>query len=132
MWYCVTMDKFFTSVKLFDSLLERGFYACGTTKQNRKGHPSSLNLGDKAHNRGALEVRMHIDRKMAAVHWMDTKGVHFLSTAANPVTMYGVQVVRNSQGEKKEVPTSPIQLLYVGTMRGVDTQDQLRTSFFTQ
>ena len=61
MWYYVTMDNFFTSVKLFDNLLERGFYACGIARQDWKSYSSSLDLEDKAHNKGALEVRMHVD-----------------------------------------------------------------------
>jgi hypothetical protein len=69
---------------LYEDLLRRKFYAVGTARQGRVGFPSSLNVGDKG-VRGTLKVRVHKDRKMAAIHWSDIKGVHFLSTAANPV-----------------------------------------------
>ena len=37
--YC---DNFFSSPKLFDELLQRKLYACGTIRQNRKGFPEDL------------------------------------------------------------------------------------------
>jgi hypothetical protein len=95
------------------------------------GFPSSLHLPEKGKWR-SLQIRMHRDRRMAAVHWYDTKGVHFLSTAADPVELYGVTTLRRQGGCAIDVPTSPIQLLYTENMRGVDTQDQYRAAFSTQ
>jgi hypothetical protein len=69
---------------------------------------------------------------MAAVHWYDTKGVHFLSTAIDPVELYGITTKRRQGGAAVDVPTSPIQLMYAENMRGVDTQDQYRAGFSTQ
>ena len=36
------IDNFFTSVPLYQSLLENGMYACGTAKKNSTGFPKSL------------------------------------------------------------------------------------------
>jgi hypothetical protein len=69
---------------------------------------------------------------MAAVHWSDTKGVHFLSTAADPVQLYGVKTMRRQGGSAVAMPTFPIQIMYAENMRGVDTQDQYRAGFSTQ
>jgi hypothetical protein len=69
---------------------------------------------------------------MAAVHWYDTKGVHFLSTAADLVQLYGVTTKCQQGGATVDVPMCPIQLMYAENMWGVDTQDQYRSGFSTQ
>lgn len=38
----IYFDNFFTSKYLLESLLERGFYGCGTARSNRKGFPDAL------------------------------------------------------------------------------------------
>jgi hypothetical protein len=74
---------------LYDDLLKCGFYAVGTARQGRIGFPSSLHLPEKE-KCGSLQIRMHRNRRMAAIHWYDTKGIHFLSTTVDPVQVYGV------------------------------------------
>ena len=130
-WYTIAMDNYFTSPMLFENLLNRGFYAVGTARQGRVGFPRSLCVPEKT-PRGSLEIRVHRDREMAAIHWQDTKGVSFLSTAADPMVRGGTTTTRHTSRGKSEIPTSPIQKLYSSTMRGVDTQDQLRASYTTQ
>lgn len=39
MGYSVTMDRYFSSPKLFETLLDNGIYATGTVNPNRKGFP---------------------------------------------------------------------------------------------
>jgi hypothetical protein len=129
--YTVVTDNYFTSPMLYEDLLSRGFYAVGTVRQGRGAFPTSLHMPEKG-NRGSLQIRMHRERRMAAVHWYDSKGVHFLSTAADPVQLYGVTTMRRQGGAALPVPTSPIQLMYADNMRGVDTQDQYRAGFSTQ
>jgi len=68
MFYRVAMDNFFSSVKLFNNLLGRGFYTIGTTCQVRQGFPISLNSA-RHESRGALQIFVHRDRQMAAIHW---------------------------------------------------------------
>ena len=130
-WYTVVMDNYFTSPMLFEDLLRRGFYAVGTARQGRVGFPTSLKVPEKT-PRGSLEIRMHRERSMSAIHWQDTKGVSFLSSAADPMVHGGTTATRHHSGGKSEIPTSPIQKLYSAMMRGVDTQDQLRASYTTQ
>lgn len=130
-YYTIAMDNFFSSTRLFEDLLRRGLYAIGTTRQHRLGFPCSLNIMTRE-PRGSLHIRVHRDRHIAAIHWMDTKGVHFLSTAADPMVTGGVSVLRCKNGEKEAVPTSPIQLCYSEHMRGVDVGDQLRGTYCSQ
>jgi len=131
MFYRVAMDNFFSSTKLFDNLLQRGFYAIGTTRQLRKGFPSSLNVKGRE-TRGTLQIRVHRDRQMAAIHWQDTKGVHFLATSEDPMVQGGISVLRNQGAERLSISTSPIQVAYSQHMRGVDVSDQLRGSYSVQ
>jgi hypothetical protein len=126
-WHTVAMDNFFTSPRLFEDMLASGFYCVGTARANRKGFPTSLNIGKKS-ERGTLHVRVHRDRKMAAVHWTDCKGVCFLSTGPHPVEA-GLEVPRRVGLAVTQVRTSPIQTCYTKNMRGVDVQDQLRTAY---
>ena len=53
---------------------------------------------------------------MAAVHWYNTKGVDFLSTATHPVQLYGVTTKSQQGGATVDVPTCPIQLIYTENM----------------
>lgn len=40
--YHIFFDNFFSTVKLFDDLLEDGIYACGTFRRDRKGVPQAI------------------------------------------------------------------------------------------
>jgi hypothetical protein len=130
-WHTIVMDNFFTSPMLFEDLLQRQFYAIGTARHGRIGFPSSLNVLEKE-RRGTLQICVHMEGRMAAIHWQDVKGVHFLSTRCDPVQHGGVLVERVVRGKKVKIPTSPIQLAYASNMRGVDTQDQVRIQYTTQ
>jgi hypothetical protein len=68
---------------------------------------------------------------MSASHWVDCKGVAFLSTAANPYAP-GCEVGRNIGADRITLPCTPQQLLYSLYMRGVDVQDALRASYMVQ
>ena len=48
--YHVYCDNFFTTVSLFESLLEHHVYACGTVRRDRKGFPNDLkHVGVSSH-----------------------------------------------------------------------------------
>ena len=130
-WYTIVMDNFFTLPLLFEDLLRRGFYTTSTPRQKQIGFPTNLKILEKG-TRGAIYVYMHRDRHMVAIHWQDTKGVSFLSTLANPVQWYGMDVMRNCSEAPKSIPASPPQQEYPMYMRGVDIQDQLRGTHSTQ
>jgi hypothetical protein len=125
--HVVIMDNFFTSVKLFMTLLERGFYATGTVKRISKGFPPSLAGFPAAHQpaRGTLVVKMHRSRKIVAIVWIDSRPVWLLSTALDPVDPASV-APRWVRRERLDFPTSPILLQYQQNMRGIDVVDQCR------
>ena len=46
--YHIYIDNFFTSVPLLTTLLEKGLYACGTTRHTYKGFPATLKMKGKS------------------------------------------------------------------------------------
>jgi hypothetical protein len=125
--HVIVIDNFLTSVKLFMTLYERGFYATGTVKKGSKGFPSSLAGFPKQYcpPRGTLIVKMHRSRKICAVVWIDSKPVWLLSTALDPNDPTCV-APRWVKRDRVEFPTSPILLQYQSNMRGIDVVDQYR------
>jgi hypothetical protein len=125
--HVLIVDIFFSSVKLFMMLLDRGFYATGTMKKGSKGFPPSLTGFPATHRlpRGTLLVKMHRNWKIVAIVWIDLRPVWLLSTALDPVdpTCVAPRWVRR---ERLEFPTSPILLQYQKNMRGIDVVDQCR------
>jgi hypothetical protein len=114
-------------------LMARGFWATGTVRKTRRGFPASLAgfpIASKP-DRGDLVVRMHRDRAMCAIMWMDAKPMFLLSTACNPVdpNSYAGRWVGR---ERVDFPTSPILLQYQQFMRGVDLVDQQRQEYTVQ
>lgn len=77
--YC---DNFFTSVPLFSTLLDRGTYACGTVRSNRKQFPKEMVEQVKSQPRGE-----HVFRQcgnLVATAWKDNKPVTMMSTSCQP------------------------------------------------
>lgn len=126
-WYIVATDNFFTSSELFEDLLLQGFYAVGIVQLDRIGIPKSLFIGT-TEARGTMHIRMHRDRKMACMHWSDCKGVRFLSTVVDPISLETI-VWRNSCASNLKVSAPPMHILYSSNMRGIDVEDQLRQSY---
>lgn len=62
--HVIVTDRFFTSPRLFDELLGRGFWATGTVLHYRVGMPSALHPFAKTVHlpRGRLLVKMHRSR----------------------------------------------------------------------
>lgn len=75
-------DRFFTTVKLCDELLRKGFHATGTIMKNRL--PKDCVLQDDKQfmkrPRGQCEKKTRDDGKLTVTRWMDNKPVVLLST----------------------------------------------------
>ena len=48
--YHLYFDNFFSSLELFDDLLEDDLYACGTFRRDRKGIPAFIKEANKGIN----------------------------------------------------------------------------------
>ena len=73
----VYVDNFDTSPILFRDLYNRGMYASGTVRANRKYYPSTK-LDETAKQKGDMSF-LH-DGEMTAGKWVDKRNVYFLST----------------------------------------------------
>ena len=71
------MDNFFSSSELFDDLVKKQIYCCGTVRPNRKGMPQDLRLKTTKLKRGDIRVRTRAD--FMAVLWRDKRDVCMLT-----------------------------------------------------
>ena len=66
--YC---DNFFTTVKLFEDLLEDGVYACGTFRRDRRGVPKALKKPGNCHlqtDKSNTHVNKYANKKSQSVN----------------------------------------------------------------
>ena len=114
--YC---DNFYSSPTLFEDLYERGIYASGTVRTNKKHFPSDL--VDKKVDKGDAKFKHH--GVLTAGKWVDKRDVYFLST------LYCDEVEaierRGAGGSREEITKPKIVTDYNQFMSGVDIADQL-------
>lgn len=122
--YCLYFDNFFTSIPLLKKLLERGLYACGTLRCNRKHFPKNKLCTDKALSLGESDFAMCGD--ISVTKWRDRgkKAVLVGSNMHKPSDKTTVN--RKNKAGKKEVVDCPQSIADYNTyMGGVDHFDQL-------
>jgi Transposase IS4 len=121
-YHLVGMDSYFSSVRLFETLLSRGFYAVGTTRNNRLHFPKEL-LGEvEGAERGEWAYRQLRGSPIVCVSWMDKKPVNILSSCTDPTKT--CQVKRWREGEHKNIDCPEVLVQYMRYMRGVDVMSQ--------
>ncbi|XP_068082074.1 piggyBac transposable element-derived protein 3-like [Anabrus simplex] len=127
--HCVYTDRFFTSVKSVDMLLQRNIYQTGTVMKNRVGSVSQKLKTDKELKRGEWEEWVREDEKMCIVKWKDNRSVLLLSSCVGsepPTTCK-----RWSKEEKRKVviPQPLIVKYYNEKMGGVDLCDRFMSYY---
>ena len=122
----IYFDNFFSSVKLFDDLLKKKTYACGTVRTNRKGLLPCA--GRKLRAQGETLRRQR--GNLLFTKWHDKRDVTLLSTNCSP-TAPDVQVLRPKRKDGEQVYTSKpyVVSLYNDNMLGVDRSDQMRSYY---
>ncbi|KAG5877031.1 hypothetical protein JTB14_005253 [Gonioctena quinquepunctata] len=123
----IYFDRYFTTIKLADVLLERGFHATGTIIQNRIPRncifsPEKLFVKNP---RGTTETKVRGDGIITIHRWLDNKPVTILSTchaAKNPD-----QCRRWSKRKKEYEMVSRPEVIrnYNQFMGGVDLADRM-------
>ena len=121
-YHLVATDGFFSSVRLFEQMLQSGFYGVGTTRHNRKHFPKELLAEIEEKRRGEHVWRQKQDSPLVIISWMDKKPVNFISTCTDPQKSESVQ--RWIKGEKQEVACPEVVPTYMKYMRGVDVWAQ--------
>jgi len=121
----VTFDNYFTSVALLEELLNKNIYATATVRPNRVDLPV---LARKKVPMDRGEFKWRSRNNMNYVQWMDTKAVHVVSTAFDPVVTSDISR-RQKDGTLTAVvcPSSVVQ--YTRRMGGVDRFDHRRSSY---
>ena len=145
--HIVFVDKFYTSVPLALSLLERNTYICGSFNTGRKMWPSDLKVSKtkakkndpiKSMKRGQFHTRQTRDGRLVATVWKDKRHVYNLNTFYNPLTdARHDKVLRkatNDDGkwEKSEYPCPKSIVEFNKFMGGVDRHDHLRSNYSLQ
>jgi len=75
------MDNFFSSSELFDDLVKKQIYCCGTVRPNRKGMSQDLKPKTTKLRRGDIRVRTRAD--LTAILWRDKRDVCVLTNIHN-------------------------------------------------
>lgn len=127
LWHVIGMDNFFTSAALYDSLLQRGFYAVGTARSNYSGFPRSLLCINDKLKPGQWLMRQR--GSLVCVSWVDRQPVNLMSTYCDPTQEATVQRWRKKRkGEQRAQQfdrSCPVVVKeYVQWMRGVDVFSQ--------
>jgi hypothetical protein len=127
-WHIICMDNYFTGMKLFKELYDKGFYAIGTIRDVRKEFPEDLK---KKRNKELEEgeYKWKQSEELICYTWKDKKLVHFLSTYCDPIQVKVVNRRRNKEKERKEVRCPEVVTEYSRWMRGVDVFAQ-REAYF--
>jgi len=76
------IDNFFTSPDLYDDLIQKKIYCCGTVRLNRQGMPKDLKHKTLRLKRGDIRVRTRGD--LTAVVWRDKRDVGMLTNIHDP------------------------------------------------
>ena len=127
--HIVNMDNFFTSPALFTDLLEKGVYARGTVRINRRLYPRDSLHPKCVKDQGDAKVMQK--GPLVATAWRDKKTIHLLSTADDPAAP-AVQVERKRRdGTRNNVSCPMVVREYNAHMNGVDHADQLRSEHAT-
>ncbi|XP_052212078.1 piggyBac transposable element-derived protein 4-like [Dreissena polymorpha] len=115
-------NNFFTVIPLMKELLEKGFYACGTVRVNRKGFPSQLKKPAEVRQRGDFKIMQMGDTNLTTTVWKDTRLVHHLVTLRDPTIILPVQRRCGVNVLQLQSPHSVnVYNMYMG---GVDLHDQ--------
>lgn len=113
------VDNFYTSPTLFEDLYERGTFASGTVRVNRKHFPTEMD--QEKIEKGDMVFRHH--GVLTAGKWKDKRDVYFLSTIHRDETE---SVTRRAKGGGEEIVIKPLIVTdYNQNMSGVDISDQL-------
>ena len=119
----IYMDNFFTSIPLFEQLLDRGHYACGTIRSNRI--PPEF-VPTKAEEREADRGQYDWITKdrLLLTKWLDTKFVFHLSTIHAAEGNFTV-IRKLTDGTRLEISCPAPQADYQTYMQGVDRSDRM-------
>ena len=114
--YVIVTDNFYSSPALFRELQQNGFGACGTTRRDRRGIPSSVR--DAKLQRG--ETISSTDDGILSLKWRDKRDVTMLSTYHDDSMVTKNRRSRTAQGGVEDILKPKVVEDYNKNMGGVD------------
>ncbi|XP_014614648.1 PREDICTED: piggyBac transposable element-derived protein 4-like [Polistes canadensis] len=122
--YCLFIDNWYSSPKLFRELYKMKTNVCGTVRINRKEMPREL----KSHVLQQGEATIFTTKEMVAIKWKDKKDVVMLTTM-HDLSFVEAGKQNRYTGQKTLNPTAVVD--YNQYMGGVDVGDQMLSKFHT-
>jgi len=116
------MDNFFSSPELFDDLVKKQIYCCGTVWPNTKGMPQDLRLKTTKLKRGDIRVRTRAG--LTAILWWDKRDVCMLTN------IHSAPAEGNFCNEGRKAIKPQIVMDYNHHMGFVDKGDRMANSYF--
>lgn len=120
----VFTDRFFTSVKLLDRLLQKHVYLTGTTMANRTEGIAATFPKDKEMSRGSSVENVREDETACIVKWKDNKSVLLLSSAVGTEPECNCKRWSKEKQKKLEIKQPALVRFYNENMSGVDLMDR--------
>ncbi|XP_046728478.1 piggyBac transposable element-derived protein 4-like isoform X2 [Silurus meridionalis] len=125
--YKLFVDNFYTSPELFQDLLKKNIFACGTIRPSNAGYPKTIT--NKLPNKAPRGTHRWLrEGNLLFVEWKDTKEVHMCSTIHKGTESSTVQrKVKGKDGQWKnlDLPVPECVVEYNRYMGGVDVSDAL-------
>jgi len=75
------VDNFFSSPELYDDLVNKKIYCCGTVRPNRRGMPQDLASKSTKLKRRDIRIRTRAD--LTAILWQDKRDICMLTNIHN-------------------------------------------------
>ena len=113
--FYVFMDSYYTSIPLFEALLNNGIYATGTIRKTRKHLP--FQFKNEAEKMSKGKARFWRKKRLLLALWKDKKPVSILSNVENAS-------MSNAIGSRANLIIPSCIQKYSCFMRGVDKFDQ--------
>lgn len=125
----VAFDNFFISCILMDDLYDKGIYAVGTVRSDRKDLPKILKKSQPI----PLRLEKHQFASVSAgpltaIKWHDTRDMSVLTTAHHPREVTYVKRTQKD-GSRQDILCPKAIASYTLTMGGVDNFDHFRSSY---
>ena len=126
-----SVDRYFTSVALLESLKGHNIYACGTLMTNRRGTPPALHITKRALRREHPNRGDSVSYQKNGVTvnvWNDNIVVVIAHTQLQK-SAEDVLCKRQIGRKKKDIPQPKAIERYNQHMNGVDTHDQMMKNY---
>jgi len=115
------MDNFFSSPELFDDLVKKQIYCCGTVRPNRRGMPQNLRPKTATLIREDIHIRTRDD--LTAILWQNKTDVCMLTNTHN------APAEGNFCNEGRKAIKPQIVMDYNHHMGYVDKGDRIANSY---